>query len=1088
MQTCFLPLTGGGRKRKRQPENSLTKNTQDMKKYLLLFAAALCCAATTLTASDSIPVPRYITNFKLDVEKGTLTFDDMYKPELLKNGQNRTYTIYLINRSCDFTPGNRFSTYKNPFGEMVYMYDNIGLGVDARLVGNVRWSNFAYSGEGNTFEIDVNELLRKSYSSMNPKPCITFIVCPQYEEFIGGGMSMLCDYYSGTYDDAKHSYLINYYEYDRKLPYCKTFDFEVPDSVAFGDAIWIKGKFCTMAGEYATYCLYMSNDSVQWESALYKYINLSEGKVNIPIEYVKEYSKLGYKNVYFRVESHLYGDYKCGGHPISCKWGDTTEVKKVAIYFPCAVNGGEPELHKAEETVVLPTAPDCQEYVVESVRPVVLKKGNNGQISFAMPPCPVTASLKHAEYTVKFLNADYTVLSTQQVKCGEDAIAPATPTMAGMTFRAWNKDFTNVHKDMSVMALYNIGEESYFFYDEMKEHKSEYNYEGFAGSEKRAMMGDSLIFDLELRTPANASVRYQRGLKDSEGNWKWNDPINIGTYNAAQADGESRHFPLRVAVAYEYNNKISLRYGEAFRYNVYSAGTTILSEPYEFDVYYETGIKSLIDDPNDPSLAADLYTSNKQGDQLWGSNFSIPARYNDTVFVELKNGSAGCLNFARTNKPSYSLTTGINGKGKAYFICPGEEETVKVTTGKYVLLFDGAYPIKQYDFTAQGLGKYNAYYAEVVDCGGKIKKMPAAPEMNNSIFLGWKNESYDKYDDDAYLNVPSIGGTVLTFTAKWEDIPTPVYYTVRFLDKSGAVIAGSTQTVLEGSNATAPAAPEVEGFVFVGWDKPYTNITADVNIRAQYVAETSIHTVTYQNIDGTTLFTEQVFDGQAAQGYTINYKGGTFSGWENTETLQMEDLQNITSDITVRPVFKLYTFSVRFFDWYMMQIGITEEVEYGKSATEPEKVPAVEGYTFVGWDKDFSYVTEDMDIVAQYKQNAATPATYVVTLLSSDKGEIMLAEEKIDLNAVPENTILHLTALPYDEYKFVRWSDGETKNPRAITVVSDMEIGAVYELNSDGLEDVVSEMTLPLKAIINGELRILLPDGRLYNAVGAEVK
>ncbi|MBR1928688.1 MAG: InlB B-repeat-containing protein [Paludibacteraceae bacterium] len=1058
-----------------------------MKKNLLMLIAAIFCSVSAAFAMDTIPVPRYITNFHLDVENGILTFDDMYKPELLKNGQGRDYTIYLINRSCNFKPENRFSTNKNPFGEMVYTYDDVSLGVDARMVGSVKWSNFTYSGEGNTFKIDVSELLRKSYSTMIPRPCITFIVCPQYEAPIGGGMSMLCDYYSDTYEDPQRSYLINYYEYEHNLPYCKIYDYSSEDSVIYGEDIQISASLCTMMGTRAYSALDLSHDGGKtWVPVKQQHIKTSEGKVNIPMYYVAKYDVLGYKNAYYRLSLSLYVDYDCDGTHISCNWSDTSEIKKVDIYFPCVVNGNEAEMHKADETIVLPAAPDCQEYVVESVCPVTLKK-SNGQVSFLMPPCPVTISLRHAEYTVKFLNADYTLLSEQKIKCGDDAQAPADPSMAGMTFNGWNKDFTNVHKDMSVMAVYEMGED-YFFLDRLTEHKSEYDYDGFAGSEKRAMMGDSLIFDLELRTPANATVRYQRGLKDSEGNWNWNDPINIGTYNATQADGESRHFPLRVAVAYEYSNKMALRYGEAFRYNVYSAGATILSEPYEFDVYYEMGVKSLIDDPNDPSLAAYLYVSNKQGDQSWGSNFSIPARYNDTVFVELQNGSAGCLNFARTNKPGYALTTGVNEKGKAYFICPGEEESVKVTTGKYVLLFDGAYPIKQFDFTAQGFGKYNAYYAEIVDCGGKIKNMPQDPEMNNSIFLGWKNESFDTYDDDAYLNVPAIGGNVLTFTAQWEDIPVLQYFTVRFLDKDGKVIAGSTQTVAEGYNAVPPVAPEVEGYVFIGWDKPYTSISADTDIQAQYIDKNLIHTVTYQNIDGSILYAEQVYDGQAANGYTVYYAGGVFLGWMNIETLLMEDLQNITSDITVRPVFQLYTFTVNFFDGFMMQIGLPQTVEYGKAAKEPEDIPAIEGYTFVGWDKDFSYVTQDMDIFAQYQENPPQVPTYKVTLEPSDNGEIKITEQNVDLNAVPEDTELHLTAVPNSGYKFTHWSDDSTQNPLTITIHFDIAIAAYYEQIGDALEQIEAATSVPQKIISNGAVLILMPDGKKYSVLGVEIK
>lgn len=48
----------------------------------------------------------------------------------------------------------------------------------------------------------------------------------------------------------------------------------------------------------------------------------------------------------------------------------------------------------------------------------------------------------------------------------------------------------------------------------------------------------------------------------------------------------------------------------------------------------------------------------------------------------------------------------------------------------------------------------------------------------------------------------------------------------------------------------------------------------------------------------------------------------------------------------------------------------TEKVESGKAATAPA-APKRSGYTFTGWDKDFSKVTADMTVTAQWKKNPA---------------------------------------------------------------------------------------------------------------------
>jgi len=60
-------------------------------------------------------------------------------------------------------------------------------------------------------------------------------------------------------------------------------------------------------------------------------------------------------------------------------------------------------------------------------------------------------------------------------------------------------------------------------------------------------------------------------------------------------------------------------------------------------------------------------------------------------------------------------------------------------------------------------------------------------------------------------------------------------YTVTFKDKDGNVI--ETVEVEEGKAATAPTAPAVDGFVFKGWDKEFTNVTSDLEVLAVYEEE-----------------------------------------------------------------------------------------------------------------------------------------------------------------------------------------------------------------------------------------------------------
>ena len=67
--------------------------------------------------------------------------------------------------------------------------------------------------------------------------------------------------------------------------------------------------------------------------------------------------------------------------------------------------------------------------------------------------------------------------------------------------------------------------------------------------------------------------------------------------------------------------------------------------------------------------------------------------------------------------------------------------------------------------------------------------------------------------------------------------------------------------------------------------------------------------------------------------------------------------------------------SVTFVD-YDGTVLSTQSVAHGSAAIEPT-APEREGYAFIGWDKDFSNVTEDMTVTAQYSANSYS-ITYTI--------------------------------------------------------------------------------------------------------------
>ena len=166
-----------------------------------------------------------------------------------------------------------------------------------------------------------------------------------------------------------------------------------------------------------------------------------------------------------------------------------------------------------------------------------------------------------------------------------------------------------------------------------------------------------------------------------------------------------------------------------------------------------------------------------------------------------------------------------------------------------------------------------------------------------------------------------------------------------------------TQEVQHGGDAEAPADPTRVGYTFTGWDKAFTNITADLVVTAQY--EINTYTVTFKDWDGTVLKTQEVqYGGDAEAPADPTRTGYTFTGWDKAFT-------NVTADLVVTAQYEINTYTVTFKDWNGTVLK-TQEVQYGGDAEAPAD-PTRTGYTFTGWDKAFTNITADLVVTAQYE-------------------------------------------------------------------------------------------------------------------------
>ena len=151
-----------------------------------------------------------------------------------------------------------------------------------------------------------------------------------------------------------------------------------------------------------------------------------------------------------------------------------------------------------------------------------------------------------------------------------------------------------------------------------------------------------------------------------------------------------------------------------------------------------------------------------------------------------------------------------------------------------------------------------------------------------SITVTYDYENYDIYNYDGEPIEFAIQNGAVTVAAA-----QPEMHTVTFKDWDGTVL--KTQEVQYGGDAEAPADPTRVGYTFTGWDKAFTNIMADLVVTAQY--EINTYTVTFKDWDGTVLKTQQVqYGGDAEAPADPTRTGYTFTGWDKAFTNITADL------------------------------------------------------------------------------------------------------------------------------------------------------------------------------------------------------
>lgn len=263
---------------------------------------------------------------------------------------------------------------------------------------------------------------------------------------------------------------------------------------------------------------------------------------------------------------------------------------------------------------------------------------------------------------------------------------------------------------------------------------------------------------------------------------------------------------------------------------------------------------------------------------------------------------------------------------------------------------------------------------------------------------------------------------VTALAAIWQqDVGQPVGWSGRAIVPPGTpvdtytfVLDGatvSTQRVKEGEEVYAPAAPEKEGYKFVGWfegENMFVPGTVDVGETAQthtytarfeeiyyvfFLDDQNRVKVTKEYLNGDTIVTSDV-------DFMIDYNKAIM-GWSLTEGGQTDVGDTLTVDaenITLYPIVVN-----GYWITYNTNGGTNMEPQFffeNQTPTKPAD-PKKPGYTFRGWKKDGAdygfgtNLTESITLDAVWEANTDTPYTIIYWIENADDDGYSFDSQKI---------------------------------------------------------------------------------------------
>ncbi|MDY6371957.1 MAG: C10 family peptidase [Bacteroidales bacterium] len=455
------------------------------------------------------------------------------------------------------------------------------------------------------------------------------------------------------------------------------------------------------------------------------------------------------------------------------------------------------------------------------------------------------------------------------------------------------------------------------------------------------------------------------------------------------------------------------------------------------------------------------------------SNLSYDSSYVFYVRSNCGNGQYGMWS-ERVSKfiplPTFSISTMTNDDAMGYVTGDGtydlgEMATLRATpyAGHCFLRWDDGVVDNPRMITVTASATYTAVFSPiyniVVTSGDDIMGSAVGGgeyiEGEEVILTAIPFEGYRfvRWDDGSVENPRIIHATSSgIFIAFFEPIPNLCNVLAVASDSSMGYVEGGGEYVV-GMTTTLTAVPNI-GYDFLRWNDGISQNPRTIIVTgdASYVAEFVVSATTYEvstNVNDTAMgyvVGAGIFDsGAVVTLFAVPRSGCRFVRWSDGDT-QNPRLFSVLNNVCYTAIFEVeptvYAITVTSEDasrGYVLGGG-----EYVNGTTAMLTAIPYSGYRFLRWSDgctDNPYAIEvscDASYTAVFEP---LPYTCIISVTANDETMGCVnggGEYVVGTSAV-------LTATPYDGYRFARWDDGDTNNPRFVSVMFDAIYTAVFE-------------------------------------------